>query len=316
MRESDERTTRRSRQGLAAALLAAVVLLSGCGGAEEDASTRALRFAYIPGEEDPEGRMAAFGALADYLSEQIGREVDLIKTVSYAPTIEAMRAGKIDFMRAGGSFTYMIAHEKAGAEAVARVGTSAGPGLYQSAIVTHPGSGITTIEELRERAADIDFAFVDPASTSGHLIPRAHLEASGIDADADFGRTLYTMSHTNSVMTIIAGKVDAGAISLNSYERLLERDMIDPDAIVFLWVSEPIPTAPIMVRPDLPEELKHAIRDAYLSLNDGKAAVYPALQEVYRVDDLTFWAAQDDEWDPLRTVARNIESFDLLPGAR
>lgn len=315
MRDCDLRSTATRLMGIAAVILSALTLLTGCG-AGDDASTRPLRFAYIPGEEDPEGRMEAFGALADYLSERIGREVDLVKTVSYAPTIEAMRAGKIDFMRAGGSFTYMIAHEKAGAEAVARVGTSLGPGLYQSAIVTHPGSGLKTLDDLRARAGELDFAFVDPASTSGHLIPRAHLDASGIDAERDFGRTLYTMSHTNSAMTIIAGKVDAGAISLNSYTRLVERKMIDPTAMVFLWVSDPIPTAPIMVRPDLPEELKVAIRDAYLALDENDGAVYTALQEVYRVDDLRFWDATDSDWDPLRSVARNIESFDLLPGAR
>lgn len=257
--------------------------------------------------------MVAFTGLAEYLSERLGQEVELIQAVSYAPTIEAMRAGKIDFMRAGGSFTYMIAHEKAGAEAIVRVGTSAGPGLYQSAIVAWPGSGIRDLDDLRARARELDFAFVDPASTSGHLIPRAQLENIGIDPDEGFGRTIFTMSHTNSAMTIISGKVQAGAISFNTYSRLLERGLIAEDDMAILWKSDPIPTGPIMVRSDLPEDLKEKLRAAYLDLNGSDSPVYAAMKEVYATEDLRFYPAANHDWDGLRAIARNVDTFEMLP---
>ncbi|MEE4301617.1 MAG: phosphate/phosphite/phosphonate ABC transporter substrate-binding protein [Pseudomonadales bacterium] len=300
-----------------AALLAllAVLWLGGCApGDEGDTAAEPLRLAYLPGEEDPEGRMVAFSGLADYLSKHMGRQVELIQAVSYAPTIEAMRASKIDFMRAGGPFTYMIAHEKAGAEAVVHVGTSAGPGLYQSAIVAWPGSGIESLQDLVSHAAEIDFAFVDPASTSGHLVPRARLETLGIDPDDAFGRTIFTMSHTNSAMTIVSGKVQAGAISFNTYTRLVERGLIEADDMTILWKSEPIPTGPVMVRADLPEEIKDRLRQAYLDLNDSGEPVFEAMKQVYRTDDLRFYPAMDADFDGLRAIARNVDSFDMLPG--
>jgi phosphonate transport system substrate-binding protein len=314
------RATRRPRTRLAALLGALLGLaLTACGpgvdgGARDpNATDRILRMAYLPGEEDPEGRMEAFSGLAEYLSERLGREVELIQAVSYAPTIEAMRASKIDFMRAGGSFTYMIAHEKAGAEAILRVGTSAGPGLYESAIVAWPGSGIDTLDDLVARAGEIDFAFVDPASTSGHLIPRAQLEQVGIDPDESFARTIFTMSHTNSAMTIVSGKVQAGAISWNTYTRLLEAGIIEADDMVVLWKSDPIPTGPIMVRADLPQTLKDGLRDAYLALNDSDLPVFRAMKAVYGTEDLRFFPANDADWDGLRAIARNVDSFQMLP---
>lgn len=279
----------------------------------ESEGARPLRLAYLPGEEDPEGRMRAFSGLAAYLTEQMGQEVELIQAVSYAPTIEAMRAGKIDFMRAGGPFTYMIAHEKAGAEAIVRVGTSTGPGLYQSAIVAWPGSGITTFDELLARAAEIDFAFVDPASTSGHLLPRAKFEQHGLDVDRDFARTIFTMNHTNSAMTIVSGKVQAGAISLNTYELLIERGLIEPEDMNILWTSEPIPSGPVMVRADLPKAVKASLQRAYLDLNGSDSALFEAMKKVYRKEDLRFYPAGDGDFDGLRTIARNVETFEMLP---
>lgn len=301
---------------LASVLLAAATLImTGC--APGDANTGdghgPLRLAYLPGEEDPEGRMLAFSELAEHLTKAIGREVQLIQASSYAPTIEAMRAGKIDIIRSGGSFTYMIAHAKAGAEAIVRVGTSAGPGLYRSAIVAYPGSGIETLEDLVAGAGEIDFAFVDPASTSGHLIPRARLESLGLVPERDFARTIFTMNHTNSAMTIISGKVQAGAISYSTYERLVEKGLMNPNDMTILWRSDPIPTGPIIVRHDLPQELKDRIRDAYLALNTGDTDVYRAMSEVYQTDDLRFYPATDADWDPLRRIATNIETMQMLP---
>lgn len=300
---------------LTSVLLACTLTLTGCvpGDAKTTDDQKPLRLAYLPGEEDPEGRMLAFSGLAEHLTKAIGREVELVQATSYAPTIEAMRAGKIDIIRAGGPFTYMIAHEKAGAEAIVSVGTSQGPGLYRSAIVAYPGSGIHSLEDLVARSGEIDFAFVDPASTSGHLIPRARLESAGINPDIAFARTIFTMNHTNSAMTIISGKVDAGAISYNTYTRLQELGLMKAEDMTVLWLSEPIPTGPIMVRPGLSSELKNRIHDAYLALNSGDSDVYRAMTKVYRTEDLRFFAASDADYDSLRQIATSIETMQMMP---
>jgi phosphonate transport system substrate-binding protein len=300
------------------ATLAAVLVAAGCARSEAGSvagDTGPLRLAYLPGEEDPEGRLVAHQGLAEYLTAALGREVELVQASSYAPTIEAMRAGKIDIVRAGGPFTYLIAHEKAGAEAIVTVGTSAGPGLYRSAIVAFPGSGIDSMEELVARARQVDFAFVDPASASGHLIPRAQLERVGINPEEDFARTIFTMSHANSAMAIISGKVQAGAISEETYKRMLELGQMKASDMKVLWLSDPIPTGPVMVREGLPPELKQRLRDAYLALNKGDTEVYRTLSAVYRTEDLRFFPANDEQWDPLRKIATNISTMQMLPGS-
>ena len=315
-RSHDQRVTI-PRLIMLTAVIAVLLFIAGCapGDAGSGTGNSQLTLAYLPSEEDPEGRMTAFAELGEYLSDALDQTVRIVQANAYGPTIEAMRAGKVDIIRANGPFTYIIANEKAGAEAIVRVGSSAGPGLYQSVIVAHPETGIETLEDLIARAGELDFAFVDPASASGHLIPRALLESMGIDPEEDFARTIFTMTHTNSAMTVISGKVHAGAISSVTYERFLKTGVMEADDMTVLWRSDPTPTGPVMVRNDLPQELKGRLRDAYLALNSGDTELYRAMTQVYDTQDLRFYPASDADWDPLRRIARNITSMDLLPEA-
>ena len=121
------------------------------------------------------------------------------------------------------------------------------------------------------------------------------------------------MNHTNSAMTIVSGKVDAGALSLSSYERLIRTGKIAADDLRILWESDPIPSGPVMVHPDLPEAVKASIREAYLSLNARDDALYEQMAQTYRKEDLTFYPAKDADWDGLRTIARGVRTMTMLP---
>lgn len=310
----------RSHAGVLLLCLFTVLGLAGCGQAV-DAGDRptgpegwpaVLHMSYQPSEEDVEGRMDRLEEFTDYLGQKVGIPVDLVQAQGYGPTIEAMRAEKIDIARTG-SFAYMIAHEKAGAEAIVTRGTeSGGPGLYSSIIVTSPETGIRTLEELKARSKELVFAFVDPASTSGHLIPRAGLEKEGLVPQEDFERIVFSMSHTNSAMALVSAKVDAGAMSRTTYDRLVEAGRIAPDDLIILWESAPIPTGPIIVRSGLPEEIKERIRAAYLELNEIGGPLMETLREQAQTPDMIFYAAEDSMWDGLREIAYRLETMQLL----
>ena len=300
------------RVAIAFLVTLSLALISGCGSgnASVDGVPTTLKMAYLPSEEDVERRMQVFTELAEYLTSEIGIPVEIIRTSSYGPMIEAMRARKVDFGQAGGSFTYIIAHEKAGVEAIVSRGTPQGPSLYTSLIVTSPETGIRSMEELKARQSDLVFAFVDPASTSGHLVPRAGLESHGIVPE-EFDRTVFTMSHTNSAMTLMSAKVDAGALSRGTYNRLIERERMEEGDLVILWESAPIPTGPIVVGPDLPVGIQAKIQAAYLKLNDG-GPLMDALRDQTGIDDMIYYPIDDTAWDGLREIAYNVDTMKLL----
>ena len=300
------------RQSLACFGLVLVCLLnSGCSEVGASSSTQTLVFAYIPSEEDPERRLHAYNELAEYLTERLGVPVELKRTASYAPTIEALRANKVDAAIMG-SFSYMIAKQKADIKPLVTRGTETGPGMYHSFIATAPEKNLQSMDDVIADADQLTFAFVDPASTSGHLIPRAGLEGMGIKPERDFKEVVFAMNHTNSAMTILSGKVDVGAFQSSSYRRLIERGRMTPDDVRILWQSDPIPNGPVIVRGGLATELIDSITTAFLDMHEANPWLFQELVRSSGVEGMRYWPANDEMWDGLRDIAYSLDTMELL----
>ena len=56
------------------------------------------------------------------------------------------------------------------------------------------------------------FAFTDPDSNTGRLVPLYWLAALHTRPETFFGRSIYTYSHDNSIMAVARGLVDAAAV--------------------------------------------------------------------------------------------------------
>ncbi|MFW5883307.1 MAG: phosphate/phosphite/phosphonate ABC transporter substrate-binding protein, partial [Verrucomicrobiota bacterium] len=175
-----------------------ILAFSGCAAPEEEVVEMPngelwpakVKLAFTPSSEDPERRMTMYDEIAEYLSGEIGIEVELVRSSSYAPMIEAMRSKKIDIAQTG-SMAYLLAHNKAGAEAIVTRGLPGGvPGIYHSAIVTSPKSGLNSLEEVQAKAKDLTLSFTAAASTSGHLVPRTKLESMGLVPERDFAQVV------------------------------------------------------------------------------------------------------------------------------
>ena len=257
-------------------LVCLAVALSGCETKSSDVQTTAkseikiLKMGLIPAS-DAEQMLRSYEPIKEYLSGKMGIPVEILVTSDYTAAIEAMRAKHID-MAWFGPFSYVIAANVAGAEAIVNgVRRSDGKSDYHSIIITHADSGIKTLEDLKGKT----FAFVDPASTSGNLIPRKMLIENGIDPDNDFKTSYYAGSHTAVQYAVANRKVDAGADSDNSYDRMVAAGEIDPKVNVIIFKSPPIPGSPIVVRGDLPAEFKKKIQDALLNMGE---------QTIHKVD--------------------------------
>jgi phosphonate transport system substrate-binding protein len=238
---------------------------------------------------------------ADYLSDELGIEVELFTGTSYTAVIEAMRAKRVDGMQVG-PFSYILAVQEAGAEALGAsvysreevpVFDETLPPYYYSVIFTKKGSGIASLDDLKGKG----FNFVDPASTSGHLMPKTTLLKNGIDPDdpANDMTTVFAGSHPTSVISVWNDKADAGATYESNLYRLRDEGQIDfcgfednktsvtrtpeeiqavydacPEgSIVILAYSDPIPSTPFAVRSDLPRSLKLEIRELILDIKDN-----------------------------------------------
>ncbi|KJR96627.1 MAG: hypothetical protein VR68_14205 [Peptococcaceae bacterium BRH_c4a] len=279
-------------------------LLAGCGQAKKEQAgatpeVKVLRLGLIPAE-DQEEMLKRFGPTIAYLEKKLGVKVEHFVATDYTGIIEAMRSGKIDAAFFG-PFSYILAADKANAECFAVGVRKNGKSTYQSTIVVHKDSGIKTLNDLKGK----DFAFVDPASTSGNLFPRVILQKAGINPEKDFKSVIYAGGHDAVELAVKNKKVPAGADNDITYEKMVGQKLISADENIILAKSDPIPGSPIVYRKDLPEDLKKKLKDAFLVMHKEDAAALGGYGDI-----IHYVEAKDSEYDVIRETAK-ILNLDL-----
>ena len=262
-----------------------------CSSLREEKET--LRIAVIP-TEDARAQLLHLQPLADYLSRELDVPVEFVVTTSYTAAIEALRARQVG-MAWLGPFSYVLASSLVDiTPVVGGIRKDTGDIFYNSIIVVRRDAGIDSVDGLIGH----DFAFVDPASTSGYLVPLAMFLDAGIDPERDFAHVVFAGSHTAVELAIANGRVDAAADSLPSYELMVNSGSVDSDELKIIWVSNSIPPSPLVARLDLGSELIEMVRDALVSAGpevisfEGELAGYAPVS--------------DADYDVIRRIAERV----------
>jgi len=249
--------------GLVALLIGVSIFFAGKSWGQ--GAPKVLRLALIPAE-DIEEMIRAFAPAKQYLERELGMKIEEFRATDYTAVIEAMRAKKADVAYFG-PFSYVLAAKRANATAI--IGGSEGDGklaTYHSIFITHKESNLKTMEDVKANVNKLTVAFVDPASTSGHLIPRGGLESLGIRVDKDFKEIIFAGGHDASVLAVKSRKVDIGATWEGGFQRVLDKGVASREEFVVLWKSAPIPRSPIAVRKDMDGSLIQRIQQAFLDM--------------------------------------------------
>jgi phosphonate transport system substrate-binding protein len=262
--------------------------------AVQAADPKVVRFGLIPADDATE-MLRNYEPVRQYLTKTLGIPVELKVTMDYNAAIEAMRAKHIE-MAWFGPFSYVLAAEMAGAEALANgVRRDTGTSTYKTIFVTHKDSGIKSLKDLKGRS----IAFVDPASTSGYLIPMSILRRNGYTPEKDFKATVYAGTHNAVQLAVKNRKVDVGADSDTSFARMVKAGEIDPKINLVIHESDPIPGSPIVIRGDLDPAFKKRVLKALLDMDE---------QTIFQVrgwgDISRYQPATDREYDVIRDVAK------------
>lgn len=241
------------------------ISLTACGTPNAEQSQEMpnkLRLGIIPSENAEETKKQ-FEPLVEYLQKTMGVEIEPFVATDYTSVIEAMKNKHIDAAMLG-PFSYLLAEERANAElSVVRVGET-GKSTYLSYIIARKDSNLKTIQDLAGKS----FAFTDPASASGALIPMKEMLDNGLDPDKSFSNVTYTGAQDASVLAVKNGMVDAAAIDEMTYQRAIENGVISEEDVVIVHTSQPIPQSPFVVRTDLNDELKKKFESAMLKVHE------------------------------------------------
>ncbi len=163
-----------------------------------------LRIMFVP-SGDAQVILKGGREISALLQKATGLHFKTSVATSYAAVIEAMGAGKVDVGWLA-TFSYVLAHDKYGVELLLVVQRFGSP-FYRGQIMVRSDSGIADLAGLKGKR----FAFVDPASTSGHLYPKTLLQSRGYEPDHFFKKSVFVGSHNAVVLSIYKGEVDGGA---------------------------------------------------------------------------------------------------------
>ncbi|CAG0951569.1 partial putative phosphite transport system-binding protein PtxB, partial [Anaerolineae bacterium] len=202
---------------------------SGCGG---EAEYKAVDFSKTVSVAQPEARTATgdvlrvavaamispketfvyYQELLDYIGKNSGFGVQLVQRKTYDEVNQLFPKGQIDlaFICTG---PFAASREKFGFEALATPQVRGQP-FYQSYLIVPKDSSYRSFEDLKGRV----FAFTDPDSNTGAMVPRFWLAQRGETAESFFSKTIFTYSHDNSILAVARGLVDAAAVDGHQWE--------------------------------------------------------------------------------------------------
>jgi len=244
-----------------------LTLMTGAFALASEKWPEKIRIGLIPTEGGADIKVR-FEPLMQHLEKELKVKVEAFSASDYAGIITAMTHKHIEFAYFGPK-SYVEASARAGAEALALELDKDGAKGYQGILITNKKSGITTIEQATDKTKT--FAFTDPNSTSGCLVPSVLFYRDlKTPPETLFKEVSFSGSHGASILAVKNNKVDVAATNDIDLNRMIEKGSAAKDDFNIIWTSELIPGSPMAGRKDLPQDLKEAFTKALLSFNNNK----------------------------------------------
>jgi phosphonate transport system substrate-binding protein len=155
-------------------------------------------------------------AWADYLGPRLGRPVVFVQRGSYREITSLLLGDQLEFAWVCG---YPYVRNRVAWELVALPNFGGKP-LYRSYLIV-PASDSTT-HDFDALGGKV-FAYSDPNSNSGFLIPQFEMLSGGIRPQSHFRKTFYTYAHRKVVLAVASGVAQGGAVDGYVWETLALR---------------------------------------------------------------------------------------------
>ena len=242
-----------------------------------------------------------FDRWSEYLSARLGRPVSFVQRRAYRDVMDLLAKGELDVAWICG-FPFVQKRDPEFLELLA-VPVYRGTPLYRSYIIVHQDSPYLGMEDLEGRV----FAYSDPDSNSGYLVPRKMFQRAGLDPDLFFRLTFFTFSHAETVQAVADRVADAGAVDSYVWEFLIERRPELAKQTRVIRRSETFGFPPIVARLGLDPGVRAGIEAAFIGMTadlEGRAL----LQEL-ALDGFAKYSP--DLYEPIRVLAEAGVAFPL-----
>ncbi|GGK38082.1 phosphonate ABC transporter substrate-binding protein [Salinarimonas ramus] len=258
-----------------------------------------FRIGLLGGENEAD-RLRNNECLIEALGSRLGVPVELFPAPDYAGVMQGLLADQLEMSFLGASGYAGIYLQDA--EAVEPIFTNAeadGSLGYKSVMVVRADSDIESLEDMQGRT----LAYADPNSTSGYLVPRFELGQQGI-ADDYFAQTGFGGGHEQAIVAVLNGQYDGGVTwvsgvgevsegySRGNLRRMVDNGLLDMADLRVIWESNLIPNGPIVLRKDVPAEVREIVveyfgnqreidRECYVNVSFGDGAGWQPVDHAF-----------------------------------
>jgi phosphonate transport system substrate-binding protein len=253
-----------------------------------------LVFAYTP-VEDPAIYEDIWDPFLEHLAEVTGRNVRFFAVQSNSAQVEAMRSGRLHIAGFSTGPT-PFAVNLAGAVPFALMGSDEGQFGYTLQVYVRAESDIETMEDLAGRRV----AHTAPTSNSGHQAPEALFPSLGVTPGEDY-EILFSGSHDNSLLGVVAGDYDAAPVASEVVERMAARGLYDPGELRIIYETDAFPTTSYNYVYNLHPDLIEKIREAFFTFDFEGTALGEEFEGVSKFIPINYL----EHW----SVIRQIQEF-------
>lgn len=179
-----------------------------------------------------------------------------------------------------------------------------GQPLYRSYLIV-PGSDTRTthITQLRNRV----FAFSDPGSNSGFLVPATELIRAGIRPSRFFKKSFFTYAHRKVIDAVTSGLANAGEIDGYVYDTIEKQYPERTRDVRVAWRSPQYGFPPIVARRSLDEESFLRLQRALVGMKE-----HPDGRDMLKRLNLDGFVPDDDKvFDGIRRLVAILNAGPL-----
>ncbi|MDP2171604.1 MAG: phosphonate ABC transporter substrate-binding protein [Rhodocyclaceae bacterium] len=247
--------------------------------------------------ENQAATSARFKEVAEVFKQKTGVEMKIFTASDYSGTVQALTSGQIQMAQTGAS-AYAAAWIDSGGQVEPLVTNKELDGQlgYHSILIVKSDSPYKKLDDLKGKT----LAWADANSTSGYLIPLVSLRSAGIEPDKFFGKTLFSGGHEQSVLGVINGQFDSAFTwsskghNAGQIRAMVDRGVLKMDQFRIIWESPLIPNPLVVVRKDMPADMRRELLAFWTDLHKthpqvaesaarGKTAGFvPATHEMYK----------------------------------
>lgn len=244
----------------------------------------------------PKETFDLYRQLLEYLSRQTGKDLEFVQRKTYGEINELLRRGDIDlaFICSG---PFATARGVFGFEPLA-VPLVHGRHYYQSFLIVNKESPFKNLEDLRGHT----FAFTDPDSNTGRLVPTHWLAELQERPETFFSRTIFTYSHDNSILAVSRGLVDGAAVDGLIWEYYQEKKPSFTDRTKVIKKSESYGIPPLVASPHLPHLEQERLKKLLLAMHldpEGKKILTELMID-------RFISLNEEWYEPIRLMHQKL----------